>query len=311
MPAPTSYDDPRLVALRELAAEQDGVVSRRQAYALGVTRWEIRSAVRARRWQLLTDQCFCLHNGPVARRGHLWAAVLTGGPRACLDGASALEVAGVQHLDVPRIRVSVPRGARVRRTPLYDIRQTRRWCADDIVAAGIPRTRPPVAAVRAGLWARTDREAAFAITLTVQQRLAPPVAVGEELLRVRRDKRLRLLGAVVNDLIDGARSLGELDLVRELRRRGLPVPDLQVVRQDKAGRYYLDLYWRERRLVVEVDGVHHGWATHMVADALRQNALVLDADRVLRVPLLGLRLAPDAFFAQIAAALGAPGTTAA
>ena len=44
-------------------------------------------------------------------------------------------------------------------------------------------------------------------------------------LRIRRDKRRDLLYAVVDDLLKGARSLGELDIVRELRRRGLPPPE--------------------------------------------------------------------------------------
>ncbi|MCB0894135.1 MAG: hypothetical protein H6529_17135 [Nocardioides sp.] len=103
----TPHCDPRLVALRRMAADQGGVVSRRQAYALGVTRWEIRGAVRAGRWQQLSDQAVCLHNGEVSLAGHQWAAVLHGGPRAQLDGASALIAAGLERFEVRRIRVSV------------------------------------------------------------------------------------------------------------------------------------------------------------------------------------------------------------
>jgi very-short-patch-repair endonuclease len=131
--------------------------------------------------------------------------------------------------------------------------------------------------------------------------------VGEELLRVRRDRRRGLLHAVVNDLLDGARSLGELDVGRELRRRRLPSPARQVLRQDSRGRYYLDLHWPDFKLVVEVDGIHHSWAENVVGDALRQNALVLDGDTVLRLPLLGLRLCPDDFFGQVEQALRAAG----
>jgi hypothetical protein len=53
---------------------------------------------------------------------------------------------------------------------------------------------------------------------------------GDDALRVRRDKRRGLLHAVINDLLDGARSLGELDVGRELRSRGLPAPARQVLR---------------------------------------------------------------------------------
>lgn len=280
------------------------MVSRKQAYAAGITRWEIRAHVRAGRWQTIGDQAVCLHNGPVSDEGHRWAALFLGGPRAYLDGSAALIATGLERYADSRIRVSVPRGARVRRTTLYDIRQTRRWSEDDVAASGIRRSRPPVAAVRAALWAKTDKQATYVVTLAVQQGLARAEDVGEALLQVRRDKRRRLLEEIVNDLLDGARSLGELDVVRELRRRRLPLPARQVLRRDGRGRYYLDLYWPDHQLVVEIDGIHHAWVENVVGDALRQNRLALDGDRVLRLPLLGLRLQSDRFFDQIAEALG-------
>jgi very-short-patch-repair endonuclease len=164
-----------------------------------------------------------------------------------------------------------------------------------------------VAAVRAFLWAASDKQAAYLLTATVQQGLAPAEAVGREALRILRDKRRDLLFAVVGDLLGGAQSLGELDVVRELRRRGLPAPERQVLRQDARGRYYLDLYWPEWRLVVEIEGVHHTWSTQVVDDALRQNSLAIAGDTVLRLPLLGLRLEPASFFTQIEEALRARG----
>jgi hypothetical protein len=148
MPKVTPYDAAAMRAARLLADAQGGVVSRPQLYAAGVTRWMIRGQVRARRWQLVGDQSVCLHNATIERLGHLHGAVFQGGPRACLDGASALEAAGLERFSWPRIRVSVPRGARVRRTKLYDIRQTRRLQPGDVTSEGLPCTRPEVAAVR-------------------------------------------------------------------------------------------------------------------------------------------------------------------
>ncbi len=307
MPRRTPTDDPRLAELRQLARDQGGVVSRKQAYALGVTRWEVRGEVRAGRWQLVGDQSVCVHNAALSEIGEWWAAVFQGGPRAQLDGASALLAWGLQRFSAERVRVSVPRGGRVRRNRRFDIRQTRRWSSDDLVETGVPRTPVAVAAVRAALWAHTDKEATYVLTLVVQQGLAPVEALGHELLRVRRDKRRLLLHAVVNDLLDGARSLGELDVGRELRRRGLPEPERQVLRRDRANRYFLDLYWPDLHLVVEIDGIHHAWAENVVGDALRQNALAIDGDTVLRLPLLGLRLEPAAFFEQIEEAMRAAG----
>jgi hypothetical protein len=154
----------------ELARAQAWSVSRRQLYAAGLTRAELRANIRARRWQFMGRHVVVVHTGPMALDTILWAAQLSGGPRARLDGASSLIAAGLRGFDVDRHRVSVPRGARVFRDPVVDVRQTRRWRTDDLVGGGgPPRTRPEVAAVRGALWARSDRQAALLLTMVVQQ----------------------------------------------------------------------------------------------------------------------------------------------
>ena len=80
-----------------------------------------------------------------------------------------------------------------------------------------------------------------------------------------------------------------------------------MVRRGPLGQWYLDVCWEQWGVVVEIDGIQHEWATTVVADALRHNAIALDRSIVLRLPLLGLRVAPDEFFAQITAALVARG----
>ncbi|RYB95011.1 hypothetical protein EUA93_12035 [Nocardioides oleivorans] len=161
--------------------------------------------------------------------------------------------------------------------------------------------------MRAALWAASDRQATYVLTLVLQQGMTTAELLGAQALRIKRDRRRRLVQETILDLLDGARSLGELDVVRELRRRGMPMPTQQVVRKGRDGRYYLDLYWEEFGLVLEIDGIQHTWATSVIGDALRQNSLVIASDRVLRMPLLGLRLEPDAFFEQVEQALALGG----
>ena len=291
----------------EIADNQAGIISRTQLSAVGATRAEVRAQVRARRWRRVGSQCVSMTTGGLTREAQLWAAVFEAGPRAFLDGPAALEAAGLERYHSDRIRVSVPRGARVRRARGLDIRQTRRWRADDVVGVGLPRARPEVAAVRAALWARSDRQAALVLSMVVQQGIATAEAIAFELLRVLRDKRRLLVQRVVLDLLGGVRSLGELDFARECRRRGIPEPSRQVVRRGRNGRYYLDVYWDEWHVVVEIDGIHHSWAEQIVGDALRHNDVTLGHDIVLRLPLLGLRVATDEFFEQIQAALRSRG----
>jgi very-short-patch-repair endonuclease len=80
-----------------------------------------------------------------------------------------------------------------------------------------------------------------------------------------------------------------------------------VIRRGRDHQYYLDVFWDDWHVVVEIDGIHHLWAENVVQDALRHNDVTLGDCRVLRLPLLGLRVAPDEFFAQVEQALVAAG----
>lgn len=302
---PRSRHAERRADLADLASAQGGVLSRRQVYAAGVSRAEVRAHVRAGRWQRIGTQNVALHTGPLRQEGLWWSAVLEAGPRAYLDGTSALIASGLLHFTEAKIRVSVPRGVPVRRrsTPGLDIRQTRRWSADDMAPSGIPRSRPAVASVRGALWAVSDAQAALVLTMTVQQGLARVEDVAAELLRIRRDKRRRYLHLVVNDLVGGVRALSELRFLEGCRARALPEPDSQVLIRGAGGRYYLDFRWSQWGVVVEVDGIQHTWVSEVVRDALRHNDVALTGDIVLRLPVLGLRVAPDDFFAQVERAL--------
>lgn len=293
--------------MRALAADQGGVVSRRQVYGLGLTRAEVTAHLRAARWRRVHTQSLAVHTGPLGGVGLSWAAVFEAGDRGCLDGASSLIAAGLEHFTATAIRVSVPRGVLARRAPGVRIRQTRRLEASDLVAVGIPRTRNHVAAVRAAIWARSDKQAALLLTMCVQQRLTTPELLGKELLRVRRDRRRGLIATVVTDLLDGVRSLGEHEFAQMCRERGFPEPTRQAIRKARDGRFYLDVIWEEWGVAVEIDGIQHSWAGNVVADALRHNAVTLGSALVLRLPLLGLRVAPADFFEQIEAALASRG----
>jgi len=175
------------------------------------------------------------------------------------------------------------------------------------IPTGIPRTRNLVATIRAALWAKSDKQAALLVTMSVQQALCTAEQLGVEMLRIRRDRRRAFLHVVLLDLIGGVRALSELEFSEECRRRGLPAPTRQVQRRARNGSYYLDALWEPWKVVVEVDGIQHAGAQNIVSDALRHNDVTLKGSTVLRLPLLGLRVAPDDFFEQIERALTGAG----
>jgi hypothetical protein len=288
-------------------ADQHGVASRRQLYAIGLRRWDIRVEMRAGRWQRRGLQTVSDKTGPLDERGQWWTAILEIGAQAALDGVTALQAAGLKGFSEPVFHVSMPKSGRPRKWPGTRVHETRRRRPDDLVGAGLPRTRPAIAAVRGALWAKSDRQAALVLVMAVQQRLVTVEALTESMASVKRDRRRRLLLVVLSDLRGGTQSLGELDFARLCRRAGLPEPDRQVLHDLGHGRVYVDAEWTAFELLVEIDGIHHAEAPTLIADALRQNDLTNDRTIVLRFPVLGLRTDPDRFLAQIRTALLARG----
>ncbi|WP_245618476.1 hypothetical protein [Knoellia aerolata] len=258
----------------------------------------MRSEVVAGRWFVHGRHTVAVAAGPLARRARLWQAIWESGAGAVLDGAAALEASGLRGFDPPRIDVSVPRANR--HHVLDGVRIHRRSEMPRVVTAGIPRVRAELAAVHAASWARSDREAALILCLVVQQRLTTP----ERLLAAwrggrRAGPRRPFVNAAVVDICDGAQALGELDFAGLCRARGLPEPSRQSVVRGRNGRVHLDARWKGIGLVVEIDGGHHQWSLNPVADALRQNDLVVDGEVVLRIPVLGLRLDSRRFMDQV------------
>lgn len=296
----------RMVA--SLAADQNGVLSRRQLYAIGLTRSEVRCELRAARWKRHGRQSICVHTGDLSEPATWWCAIFEVGSSAALDGVTALRAAGMTGYD-DIVHVACPKSARPRHPRGVRVHETRRWNAADVVGRGIPRVRPAVAAVHGSLWARTDRQAALILAMAVQQRLCRPEDLAEALGPILRHRRRKLITTVISDLVDGAQALSELDFAGLCRRRGLPAPSRQAVVQRPGGRYYLDACWEEWRLAVEIDGVHHESVQASIPDALRQNTVTIGGLRVLRIPVLGLRVAPEAFLDQVEDVLLSAGWT--
>jgi very-short-patch-repair endonuclease len=283
-----------------LAANQDGVISRRQLYALGLTRWQVKAQLRADRWRSHGRQTIAVHTGRLDGPAQWWRAVWEVGADAALDGVTALQAAGLDGFHAPVLQVSVSRGSRYSKLAGVRVYETRRRKPEDVLDHGLPRVRPEIAAVRAALWAVSNRQAALLWLMPIQQRILGAEALSEAFASVKRHRRRSFLRTVLADLVNGVQSMGELDFARMCRARGLPEPTRQVVRRGPDGRIYLDVYWDQWGVVVEIEGAQHLDPAMAISDALRQNHLFVHGDGVLRIPVIGLRLEPDAFMNQVA-----------
>jgi len=64
-------------------------------------------------------------------------------------------------------------------------------------------------------------------------------------------------------------------------------------------RVYLDVRWSSIGLVVEIDGSQHRVGLALTDDNLRQNAVTLSGDVVLRIDLIGLKVCAHQFMDQV------------
>lgn len=294
-----------------LAEEQAGIVSRRQLYALGVTRWQVKARIRAQRWQRTGRQTVSVTTGELTEQARHWVAVLETGPRAALAGLTALHAAGLKSITEAAVHVIAPKSSTPLKPPGVRVHESRRFNEQDVLTNGVRRQRPAVAAVHAALWAVSDRQAALFLVAPVQQRLVKVADVAAALDVVRRHPRRTLLRTLLHDIAAGAQSLHELDLTAGLRRRGLPQPARQVVVELPGGRAYLDAEWEEYGVALELDGSQHEEAAAKVDDAFRDLEVATSERTTVRVPLLALRLDEEGFYRRLAALLRSRGWTAA
>jgi very-short-patch-repair endonuclease len=298
------------------AFEQRGILTSRQAIDL-LGEGVVRGHVRCGRWRAVCRGIVATSNGRLADDQQLWVAVLAAGTGAVLAGTTAAAEAGVRGLRREPLHVLIPAGRHVPRRRLsglpLDMPAVLVHRATVLPQAhlqiGRPyRTTTARALVDAAAWARSDDEARVALAAGCQQRLVTPAELRDVVEALPKVRRRRLIRDTVADIEGGAQALSEIDFLRLCRRYNLPSPDLQERRQDGDGRArYLDAYWKEWGLHVEVDGAHHMDVRHWAADMRRQNEVWIAGDRILRFPAWLVRGRPGEVAAQIRAALVAAG----
>jgi very-short-patch-repair endonuclease len=297
--------------LRRLLSWQHNVITLQQAVA-HLSRGTVRHMVDSGRWRQVHAGIFSTHTGPLAADQRLWVASLAGGDGepALLGGRTALGLLGLRGFEPDRIDVLIPARRRADRPPRnVVIHRTTSLPATDVLV----RWRPPCTTaarsiVDAASWARTDREATTVVAMAFQQRLVCLDEVRAVVEQLPRAKRRRLTLSTAHDAAEGSHSLGEVEMARLLRRHRLPPPSRQAARIDAGGRRrYLDLFFEDYGLHVEIDGAHHLDAGQAWLDMDRQNQVWLSGERILRFPAWLVRQQPLKVATDIRRALEAAG----
>ncbi len=288
--------------LYRVAEAQNGVVTRPQLLAQGMTAREIERRVERGDLGRIWRGVYLL--GPIASLNtREQAAVLACSPRAVLSHRSAAAVLGL----LPRLPAAA------------DIEIS--------VAGRNPGRRPDIRVHRVATLLRREVTDADGLAVTTAARTLLDLASGSssrqleaaiaEAFALRLTTRRELLGliedhpgqrgiALLRRQLDAeapparTRSRGEARLLVMLRAADLPRPRVNAQR----GRWEIDFLWEKQKLAVEVDG----YASHSSPWAFERDhektAELQDAGlTVLRISWLQLRRRPQAAFDRIARAL--------
>jgi very-short-patch-repair endonuclease len=285
----------------EVAASQSGVVSRGQAIVGGMSASLIDNWLATGRWRAVHLGVYAMFSGSLDRVAMLWAAVLRAGPGAALSYQTAAELLGLSDARSEVIHVTVPPGRHPGPISGVLVHRSARISAAVHPAALPPRTRIEETAIDLTQAAATIDAACDWLCRAVGRRLTTPPRLraaldGRAKVRWRADLLLALA-----DIGAGAHSLLERRYVRDVERpHGLPRARRQAPIRLRGASHYLDNYYPEASLAVELDGRAAHPPEQRRADMRRDNLHAAAGIMTLRYTWTDITERPCAVAQQVA-----------
>lgn len=281
----------------EVAADQAGLLSRRQLQELGVDRWRVRNHVAAGRWSVRSPMVVSTTTGPLSREQLMWLGVLHAGSTALVGGLTVAELAGLRNWHRDAVTVLVPADLEVEPVAGVEFHRTRRSLA--LLRSdrdGLPRMQLEPAVLVFAAYQRSRRTAQGVLAAVVQQGLTTAVELQRWVKLLKPLRWAPMFREVLGEIAAGSQSVAELDVVRACDDGGLQRPDRQVGRLDARGRLrFTDCEWRlgdGRVVVLEVEGSFHMDVGQWEEDVARHRALTTHDRVVVRCTARELRDEP-------------------
>jgi very-short-patch-repair endonuclease len=288
-----------------LAAEQHGLVARRQMLALGISGAEVEGRLNAGRLHRIHRGVYAVGHSKLTLKGRWMAAVLACGPPvAVLSHRCALALWDLREATSGAIEVTVrgqgkpgPKGVLVRRSRV--LTET-----DLTVVDGIPVTSLAWTVVDfAGIATQRDVRS---ILEALERRLIYIGRELDELLdRTPNRKGGRTLRRAIAEIRGPAPWLqSTLEEAFHELVRGSDIPDYEA--NVFVEGELVDALWREERVIVELDGfAFHKTRAQFEKDRRRDAKLQVAGYRVLRITQQRLQNEPEAVLAELRALLSA------
>jgi hypothetical protein len=287
----------------ELVARQDGVVTRRQVLACGLTDAAVTAHLRSGRWQRLHDGVFLASPVPASFRQRVWGGVLAAGPGAAASHATAAALLGLLPESDGPVTVSVVQARQPRRRTGLVVRRRRRLTT--VPGASPPCTSPVDTVLDLVADCRDPGDVVGMLTRCVDRAGVTAPAVRAALVERPMQTWRALLLEVTAATGDGVRSPLEHRYRRDVElAHGLPTPTRQSSRRSDRGRYVRDLEYDLWQLLVELDGrLNHADTDRVFRDMQRDNAATLTQRATLRYGWADVAGRPCRVAAQVAQAL--------
>jgi very-short-patch-repair endonuclease len=242
-------------AIAEIAARQHGVLSVTQLRAAGVDSSAIKRRVAAGRLHRIHRGVYAVGHARLSNEGRWLAAVLACGEGAVLSHRGAGELWGIL-----RSRRRSGAGASGKGPPV-DV---------TVTGGGGRKTRSGISLHRSSTLSSTDCTRRDGVPVTKPARtlrdLRAVISEPQWAAAVREAEFLRLpIDGVISDSNSPDRTRTDLEssFMALVRRHRLPRPEVNV----PVDGYEVDFLWRDRRLIVEVDG----WESHRGRSAFEED----------------------------------------
>lgn len=295
--------------IAELGRSQHSVFLGAQAVERGLTRKMLWTRVAAGRLDRLEQDLYHVSGTPVTWEARLLGHVLSAGEGALVSHRAAAAIWGFEGFPRGTPELTVPRGARFRRTGVRVHESTDLDRCGRRVRNGIPVTDP--ARTLLDLARRTPDprlleviEAARRAKLTAWPELVATLAKHARRGRpgIRRLRRVITANVHRDEVTDSTFELLVLTLLVE---HGLPEPVVhhRLIGQDGRFLAEVDLAYPRLRIAIELDGGVHRERKVFESDRPRQNGMVLDGWIVLRFTWDALVRDPAGIVATVRAAI--------
>lgn len=303
---------PRTPVWATVADRQDGIVSRGQLLAAGLTPAQARRDIENGRWRVLQPGVYATFTGPISERARVWSAVLAAGRGAAASHHTALWLGGLLDEPPTPVHVSIPASRRVVRQPGIRIHLSRALDRANPTVLH-PAAAPPRIRLEAALLDQCETDTARQTTHLVLSAIQRRLTTADRIITVINGRSRHRWRGLITDML--AEATAGVASPLELRyRRDVEIGHALPTgvrnhgeRGPSGGTWYRDVRYPRWRVLIELDG-REAHPTHTAfRDLRRDNWATVSGDATLRYGWRDIAGDPCAVAVQVALVLASRG----